>query len=634
MKRYIIGFIGIVLHFQVLAGEIKYPVSQIPEALLEDVEAVVRLDESIFTVHSKEKTTNKIKWVCTILSSKADKYAKFVQWYDDLSKITSLKGFLYDKNGKLIKKLKSGDIIDQSYISGISLFEDNRVKIAKLTHASYPYTVEFECEVQFDHSFFYPSWTPLSYEKTAVEKSSIKVDVPTDLPLRFQEINVSPAKITEEGERKVYSWEEKNLIMTKGQAFTNKKIATSKVLLAPSKFGIDGVEGDMTTWKNYGKFIDQLSEGTIDLSPSAINKVKDLIKDVPTKKAQIAKVYEYLQEKTRYVSIQVGIGGWKPFPASMVDEKGYGDCKALSNYTKAMLEAVGINAFYTLVSAGDEPRPILKDFPVNNFNHAILVVPLEKDTVWLECTSQTQAMGYMGDFTGNRDVLVVTPEGGEIWRTPAYKKDVNYTKRNVKVSLDEKGNAKINSNTIFSTLQEGSRAFLVNNSKEEQKKWLYEQIELSDFTINNFSMKRHKSEFPYIEEKLEIDDPSFARVSGKRIFIEPNIFSKWDYIPRKVEERKNDVYLDNSYDFIDTDTIEFELPENYHVEYKPDPVSLENQFGKYSMTIEVEHNKVKYIRKWEMNPGTYPKDSYEELRNFYKEITKLDKTKIVMVNNT
>jgi len=134
MKRYIIGFIGIVLHFQVLAGEIKYPVSQIPEALLEDVEAVVRLDESIFTVHSKEKTTNKIKWVCTILSSKADKYAKFVQWYDDLSKITSLKGFLYDKNGKLIKKLKSGDIIDQSYISGISLFEDNRVKIAKLTH--------------------------------------------------------------------------------------------------------------------------------------------------------------------------------------------------------------------------------------------------------------------------------------------------------------------------------------------------------------------------------------------------------------------------------------------------------------------------------------------------------------------
>ena len=54
----------------------------------------------------------------------------------------------------------------------------------------------------------------------------------------------------------------------------------------------------------------------------------------PIEKAKI--VYKYMQEKTRYISVQVGIGGFKPMLAKDVDRLGYGDCKALSNYTKAL----------------------------------------------------------------------------------------------------------------------------------------------------------------------------------------------------------------------------------------------------------------------------------------------------------
>ena len=59
-----------------------------------------------------------------------------------------------------------------------------------------------------------------------------------------------------------------------------------------------------------------------------------------------------MQNNTRYISIQLGIGGWRPFEAAYVASKGYGDCKALSNYMYSLLKEAGILSYYTLVKAG------------------------------------------------------------------------------------------------------------------------------------------------------------------------------------------------------------------------------------------------------------------------------------------
>jgi hypothetical protein len=75
----------------------------------------------------------------------------------------------------------------------------------------------------------------------------------------------------------------------------------------------------------------------------------DLVKGFDDPVEKVRTLYNYMQQRTRYVSIQVGIGGWQPFLASVVDEKGYGDCKALAHYMKSILDAVGIRSVYTLV---------------------------------------------------------------------------------------------------------------------------------------------------------------------------------------------------------------------------------------------------------------------------------------------
>ncbi|MEO1655324.1 MAG: DUF3857 domain-containing protein, partial [Bacteroidota bacterium] len=158
-----------------------YAISNIPPELLEDAYAVVRLDESRFEVQSIKQGVFYKKVAYTILHKKANFLAKEVVPYNDLKQVKYLEARLYDKYGKMIKKLKKSDIKDQSAISGVSIYESSRVKIAELHHYDLPFTVEFEYETLNNNLLFYPSWYPQSYSKASVQSSKMEVIMPSGI---------------------------------------------------------------------------------------------------------------------------------------------------------------------------------------------------------------------------------------------------------------------------------------------------------------------------------------------------------------------------------------------------------------------------------------------------------------------
>lgn len=620
-----------------LSKDPKYPVSAIPAELKKNANLIFRLDKMDFNINQIDGCTQKVHNVITILNSKQAHRAFIKIGYDKLIKITSLDAQVYDAAGEEIYKLKKSDIGDQSYISGYSLYEDNRVKYVDLRQKDYPYTIDVTYEVKYKYLFHTPSWYVIPGEHISVENSEFTITSPPDLAPRYRELNMEDGHLKKSNNdgAVVYKWQFENLKAVEHEySSADRYGGTPVIVTSPSRFKFEGYEGDLSSWDGISDWILKLNEGRDVLPESTINEIKDLVSGASTRREKVKVLYQYMQSKTRYVSIQLGIGGYQTFPATTVAETGYGDCKALSNYMYSILKAVDIPSYYTLVYAGSDNPTLMEDFPNTRFNHAILAVPDEADTIWLECTSQINPFDYMGKFTGDRKVLLVTEEGGKIVRTPSYDHENNMIASRVEVKLDEQGNGFTKLFTTYNGTgsEYNGLDYYLTLTDKDRKDWLHENLDISDYELQKYDFTQTKDVIPSIDLEADIIVRKLASVSGKRIFLPLNFLDARSYVPPKLENRKTDVKFSSS--SITADTITYTLPANYHVDYTPEETSFEYPFGSYQMKVEMKENQLIYYRKLTLNKGTYSPETYSDVVEFFKQVRTADKKKAVLVNKT
>src|SRR5258708_6679438 len=298
-----------------------------------------------------------------------------------------------------------------------------------------------------------------------------------------------------------------------------------------------------------------------------------------------------------------------------------------------MLKEAGIKGYYTIIQAGRQSSNIITDFPSHQFNHVVVSVPNGRDTLWLECTSQTNPFGYQGTFTEDRKALMISEEGGKLVRTINYTPEQNLQSRIAFVSLDDKGNAQAKIKSTYQAIQyeEGGLNFKLNQL-DEQKKWIEKNTDIPNFNISSFSVKEIKDKIPSVLVNLDLTLNRYASVSGKRLFVTPNLMNRISHVPEKMAERKTDVVRKSNY--IDLDTIIYTLPENLYPEFLPQPVKINSKFGEYEANFKIDAGKVVYTRRLKMWKGRFPKETYNELVDFYKHVSKADNTKLVFLNKT
>lgn len=632
MKRFLYTCLCFSMLFTAQAANDPYAVASIPDSLLKGANVVKRMENMQFTIISTDQSVLRYKYALTILNENGDRYAHLTEWYDKLRQISSIEGSLYDKDGKLLKKLKQKEILDLSAVDDISLIDDNRRKAHSFYHKVYPYTVEYEVEIKYNNTFSIPSWFPQEYEHQAVEESRYTVSVPSDYQIRYRMHNYKgePVQTTEKN-RKVYTWQAKGMLpIEKEFASPRWHELTTVVSLAPTEFEIEGYKGNMSTWKEFGLFFNNLKKDRDKLPDPVRKAVQKLTAGVKDDKEKVKALYNYLQQNTRYISIQLGLGGWQPYNAAYVAQKGYGDCKALSNYMYSLLKEAGIKSNYALIKAGEGDDLVMDDFPTNQFNHAILCVPFPKDTMWLECTSQSAPAGYMGNFTGNRKALLIDEEGGTVVPTMRYGLKENIQKRTVKATLNEQGTLQARVLTNYKAIQQDNLSGMIENlSNEKVKEVLNEELGLSSYQVNGFKYNQKKDALPEIIEELDLTVNSFATVSGKRLFITPNLLNKASTKLTEDQERK--YFIEIKLEYKDIDSIEITIPDGYRVESIAQDVSLQSKFGTYSATMKLENNKLIYIRTREQYAGKHPAKDYGELAKYFNAIHKADRNRIVFV---
>ncbi|SFD35349.1 DUF3857 domain-containing protein [Spirosoma endophyticum] len=619
-------------------AQVDYQAGILSADLKENAHAVVRRHETVFTVKSAGEGHLRIRSVVTVLDEQGDDHAKKQVWYDKLSKVINFEGALYDGNGKLIKKLKKTDIEDYSSYSDYNLFDDNRFKSATFPkQPTYPYTVEFIVETTERNLMAYPTWIPQDEQHLSIEQAMFTVNMPAGLGLRYKQMNI-PTPVAEEAAAnggKTYVWKLANIPAVEFEPLSPPaREQLPIVYTAPTEFEVQDYKGKITSWSDVGRFYHILNDGRDRIPDDLRQRVIELTKNETTTSGKVKKLYQFLQEQTRYVSVQLGIGGWQTIEAEKVAVSKYGDCKALTNYTKALLKAAGVTAHPALVRAGDNEPDALTDFPSFQFNHIILCVPDGRDTLFLECTDGHNPAGYVSDFTGNRHVLLILPEGSRLVKTPAYRPIDNLQQRRITVKVTEQGDATADVLTRYTGLQQDVYASALHRlNRDDQRSWLLKRIRIPAFELNKFAYKELPGAIPSVTENLDLTVRRWATTSGTRLFLPLNLMSALGQATPLTQPRKAPVDLGSSYDYEDSDTITYQLPKGYSPEYQIEPMTIESKFGRYSAKFAVDGGQITYIRKVTMHRGRFPATAYAEWVDFRKKVAKADRAQMVFVKN-
>jgi hypothetical protein len=617
------------------AQKSEYNTQFILDSLKENANAVVRLNQTDIVISSQRSMVVKNKRVVTVLNEKGLGSIDATEHYDKKTSVKSIEATVFDGFGGEIKRIKRKDFRDQSVIDGATLFSDNRFIYLDYTPTQYPFTIVYESEVETSNTAFLPQWFPLNDYFLSVEKSVLNVNFLSTLGFKKKEYNFSNFQIKKTADTSTQlSYVATNIKAQKPEDYSPSFTAIyPKVMLGLESFHLEGVDGSAKTWAEFGQwYSDKILAGTTELSEETKVKIKSLVgneKDL-VKKAKI--IYNYVQQKSRYISIQVGIGGWKPMLANDVDRLGYGDCKALTNYTKALLNAVDVSSYNTVLYGDRYKRNIESEFVSMQGNHMILSIPNGANYIWLECTSQDDPFGYQGIFTDDRDVLIMKPNGGEIVRTKIYEDNGNtqISKGTYAIATNGDLSGKV---TIVSEGSQYSKKARIENLQPTEKEAHYKEYwdNIGSLKIEKITFSNDKENVRFTEN-AEINAVNYGKITGNNLIFAVDAYNQNTGIVKRIRNRKTAFEIQRGY--VDTDEIAISLPSGYSIDFLPSNFELKSKFGEYKTEIvKKDNSSLVYKRSLLLRKGLYASQEYDEYRLFMEQISRNDNAKIILTKN-
>ncbi len=607
-----------------------YIAANIPDSLKENANSVVRYSDITQTVKGPGDIVVKYHTLVTILNEKGDREAMMDLPYNKkFNSLSSIEMRVFNEKGELIKKYHKSDMYDGAAGDDETLVSDDRFLAVEHTIAAYPVTIEKEYEEDITSQLDLRGWY-MQDDEQSVQYSYYNLSINAQEGFRSlnKNINIKPEKTDVNGIC-TYKWQVFGLKAFKKEEGAQYWRVLPSVEFASNSFKFYGIPGMFDSWQNYGKWQLALNSDVCSLTPEREAEIRKMTDSIKTDKEKVKFLYNYLQQNMRYVNVQLGIGGLKPFPATFVDQKKYGDCKALSNYMGALLKAVNIPSCYAMINEGINAESAKPNFPFDPFNHIILCVPLKGDTTWLECTSQYMPFGKLGPHTENRYALLIDNNGGKLVKTPSSTASDNQFNSYVRITIDPDGGAKAQIK-IFSTGEYRFDYIGLSSLKMDEQKTYFQRAFNMKQPIN-FDIKPIDDKNGVKETEFDVEYDKFYDIAaGDKQFYKPHVFDLVAFTIPVEENRKSDYYFEHPMQKSCVTTID--LPQGFEIETLPTNQTLKFTYGNYEVTYtyDAAKNQVTSIAKFNLTNHVIPAAKYTELQQYLDAVIKAQNKKLVI----
>lgn len=535
---------------------------------------------------------------------------------------------LSDASGHLLRTFKQKDLTRTEFSEGLAA--DGYMLYLDVTPPSYPIVAVCDLKVNFKrNNVSFPIFAPLDSYNTEVEKATYDITYPSDYPLRYKVVHssVSPSKTSRDGKTSLhFQLDSIKAVWNSKYGLPLSEIAP-KVYFAPTQFTYFNTTGSLLSWKDLGTWEQSLFSDRGVLPEEAKAKVRQLTAGCASDKEKVAALYKFLEESTRYVSIQLGIGGYQPMTASEVWRQGFGDCKALSNYMMALLAEAGVPSHCVAISTREEK--LLPDFPnFQQMNHMILEVPLSTDTLWLECTNPRLPLGYVHDDISGHEALEISAQGGKLVTLPEYPDSFNVNTTEARVALAADGSADITIDEDFRYHRYVGMKSIATLDDNDLRKVMFSIYHLPQAEIQSVAVDDASQPYgtPSLKYHLTAHSLKYASVTGSRIFVPTNLLHK-NFTPASDSHLASELYV--AHGSRNTETIVFTIPEGYTVESVPESTSTSLPFVDFSSSVSVDKSTITITNDYFIRRGIYP-DTAEKYYQFEKKMGEIFARKLVL----
>lgn len=647
LRLFTLCFVIAVTAFPVLAvGDEAPPWLQQAAALKvpvydKKVSTVVLVDESTMTVGEDGRVVTVSSYAVRILNQDGRKSAVArVGYQTDTGKVRDFRAWLIRPGGST-KIYGKDQIVDEADLNDV--YEESRSKKIVARDDAEPGSV-FGFQVTTEVRPFFNQTMWFFQDTDPVLSSKLTLVLPAGW--RASGITFNHAKIEPTISGNSYTWELRDIppiAFEPASPSMFSLVARLAVSYSPTE-GIRAPESRaFESWTEISRWYTTLSDPQVTPNEQIVTKVKELTAGAKTELEKIRAIARFVQN-IQYISIQIGVGRWRPHAAADVLAKAYGDCKDKANLMRSMLKVVGIEAFPVLIFSGD-PNFVEEVWPSpGQFNHCIVAIRLKEELtagsilnhptlgrlLIFDATDDSTQIGDLPDHEQGSLALIAAGDSGGLVRMPSTDPEANQMEREAEVQLSEDG-------SISAIVRERSRGQAAVSERRAFRGLSnddYKQLIERRVTRGAPAAKVNKiaPADDAIGSKFGLDVDFSARQYGqvmqnRLLVFNPAIVERRESLLLTEAKREHPIVLD-SQSF--SEVVRVKLPAGFDVDEMPDPVKLDAPFGSYKTSYAVKDGELVFTRALTQRATTIPAAQYPVIRSFFERMRAAEQAPVVL----
>lgn len=615
----------------------EYPKETMAVTLLDDQETVVKENGNV-------ETTYRLAY--KLLRPEArDDYGRIRVPFDKETKLLSLKAWTITANGAVIEAKEKQAV--QMSLSDDDLFDDAHVEALRLPEANRGSIVGYEYVQRKRPFLFEDAWEFQESAPTRRARFNLKIPADWEFTNAWVHYAAQQPQSSTAGE---HVWELRDIpgVETEPDMPAWDALAGRMDI---KYFPKDPKLRTRTTgsWQDIGRWYEGLSEPSATATPAIQQEVATLTAGMQAELPKMEALASYVQQKIRYVAIEIGIGGYRPHLAGDTFTHQYGDCKDKATLLKTMLHEIGIESFYVLI---DTDRGVVApDFPSTRFDHAILAIRLPAslpDTslyaeindpklgrlLFFDPTDEYVPMGYLPSELQDSYGLVATADGGELLRLPLPPPVTNRLLRQAQFTLSASGDlsGKVQEVRWGGPAADMREEYLATPASQRQKL-------LDDFlgaSVGNFSLVTATLDnLDQYDQHLALSyqfvSADYAKAAGDLLILRPRVLGeKGTDILELLSDKPRKYPVDFGETTRQDDMFDIKLPPGYIVDELPKPVSADCTYATYKSEIVVEGDTLHYRRTYEVKEISVPPQKMAELQAFFRQVAEDERSEAIL----